>query len=409
MGRHVLSAVVWAGLLVACEIGTTIDGRDAGSVDSGALDSGALDAGTFDAGGRFDGGSPADAGCGQGLLGLNDVSFLYPLPASPDAGGLLTAESVGPRGRLLPMGVRSGLPVLETSRDLKAADVVIVGARVDHCFRLGNGPCRPQLRLIGQPLIEFGTVDATLHLFYDLTANELTQLVTQLRALKALAGDATRCVPLSVHPVMAKEGLHGPYATALNTMILNFAGAQNLSRIAVMTLFFGVPGWGFSAFDVNNQTLTRASIARAPNATEQSFLLKSPGESFGFLTPTPVGSLVPSILSSEWLADAGQPVLSQGVAELWRIDDPTQENPGTVDCVSCHVAERARETVSTMRGASSAAGVGYQNPRHPLTFKHDGFSLRSQRIFGYLREIPSLSVRVVNESAEVADALNAMP
>jgi hypothetical protein len=208
-------------------------GLDAGEGDSGVLDSGITDSdsGTPDSG-------TSDGGCTgrAGRLDLNDVSFLFPVPGA--SGGLLTLADHGSRGALLPPSLGALLPnPLATFPAASLADVRIVSARVDLCFKLDSaGACRPQLRLVGQPQLNGNFVDATVHLFYELTEVELSAVVLRLRTLKQSAGIATDCRPLGVHPVMSAQGLSGAYATDLKTLLLDYCGDSNLSRVAVMKL-----------------------------------------------------------------------------------------------------------------------------------------------------------------------------
>lgn len=369
-----------------------------------------------DAGLPFDGGllpdsgttpdASVDAGCLDGQWGLNDVSFLFPLPA-PDAGGLLAVDP-----QLLPLAFARALPPLtrSTPNDL-AEGTSIVAARVDPCFLDAANHCHKQIRLVAQPVGERGAVDATVHLFYELTDSEFDAVVGELRALKTLAAGKTSCAPLGVHPVMAQEGLDGPYARALSSLVRQHCGARNLTRIAVMTLAFGIPAWDFSAFDVADGGLSASPIPRLPPGTlEQQFIQTLPPPSFGRISPLPSPSAFPLLVTANQLRDAGVSDLDQALDESWRIENPLSERPVTIDCVSCHLAERARGIAQRERGVTAALSTQrYMNPRHRLEVPVDGFSLRSQRVFGYLARTPSISPRVANESAEVADRLARWP
>ena len=162
------------------------------------------------------------ADCGQSPLDLNDVSFLFPLPDTvAGLDGLLGLDSKGPAGTLLPVAARTGLPAhlergADSSLHAPLDGVRVVAARVDPCFAATPGECRKQLRLVAQPFHPTGSpprvIDATVHLFYDLSDSQFTDLVAGLRALKQRAGAMTACQPLQVHPVMVKEGLGGEYA-----------------------------------------------------------------------------------------------------------------------------------------------------------------------------------------------------
>src|SRR5262245_28783787 len=165
-------------------------------------------------------------------LDLNDVSFLFPLPKTlGSADELMSLAESGPKGALLPPTLQAALPKpLSNFPMTTVADVRIVSARIDPCFGPSIGaPCKPQIRLAGQPRIASGstvqTVDATVHLFYDLSDAELSAAVVRLRALKAMSPLETAYQPLGIHPVISREGLTGPYALALRALLRDLCGA----------------------------------------------------------------------------------------------------------------------------------------------------------------------------------------
>jgi hypothetical protein len=93
------------------------------------------------------------------------------------------------------------------------------------------------------------------------------------------------------------------------------------------------------------------------------------------------------------------------------IDNPrTELNPESMDCSSCHLANRIRDR-AVDQGHSLMGLTGYRHPFRPLEphseviARLDGDSTVLQRAFGYLSQQPVISARAIHESAEVADAI----
>lgn len=347
-----------------------------------------------------------------GRLDLADVSFLFPLPVGTSAPGLIAVTDIGAKGSLLPTGIASAMQPLSNFPKIEVTDARVVGARVDPCFVATSapGPCRKQIRLVAQPLTETGTFDASLHLFYDLDDAEFAKLVTELRALKSKAGAETDCKPLGLHPMMAKEGLAGPYATELRSLLLAHVGASNLTRVASMQLKTAGVTWLFAADDVAGQTVMSVAIpGLAADATGQSVSL-SDTELNHLDFATAEGSKLPLLFRSGELQNAAVQAIEASVGEAFAIENPQRKSVGTIDCVSCHVADRGRRLAQELRGVSSVTtGEPYSRGGFVLDVADDGKRFNSQRAFGYFDATPSINHRTANESAEVARAINGMP
>jgi hypothetical protein len=390
----------------------------AGCGESGADREVADAAAVADASADPDGGSEPDANPASceptGGFDLNDVSFLFPLPASPaERGDLLAMADAGGRGELLPASVFAELPApLHGLRDVSLADLHVVSARVDPCFvSRSDGPCRSQVRLVVQPVRLDNVVtradDAAVHLFYDLDEAGFADLVAALDELRALAGAATGCRPLGVHPVMQAEGLRGPYALRLRQAILDGAGASNLVRVAVMQLQQPGSVWRFTAFDLAGDELVRLPVPRTGGLDSQAFSLSDTETNAGFLDPSPEGSLVPLLLDPSAIRSASMSTLAAAGAEAFAIENPGRHDTTDTDCVSCHVTRRALANALAVREFEPDDAPAYANPRHDLSLVGNTLSTGSQRAFGYFDSEPSIAPRVIDETAEVADALSA--
>ena len=416
--RDVAPAVflaILAALVTAAVTGGCSDPDDP-AADAGGHDAAA--SGPDDAEAPPDAGSDADAdvaACGDraGRFDLDDVSFLFPLPATPaGAGDLLAIDSAGPRGELLPAALFGDLPEpLSRLRDVALAELRVIAARVDPCFvSAPGGPCRAQLRLVVQPirpdLEPTRADDAAIHLFYDLDEPGFADLIAALDELRGLAAGRTRCRALGVHPVMAAEGLTGPYAVRLRQAILDAAGATNLVRVAVMQLQQPGAVWRFHGFDVLAGELESLAIPRTDASESQAFSLSDTEVGRAFLDPEPSASLVPLLFDPVAVLAAEPTTLAAAGAETVAIEDPRRRDTTDTDCVSCHVSRRALDNARRIRELAVDGEPGYANPGHDLSRPDDGLGSGSQRAFGYFDGAASITPRTIHESAEVADALS---
>lgn len=338
------------------------------------------------------------------------MSFLFPLPEAGEQTKLVSVVDAGGKGTLLPARVVSALPsgfVAFSTTEVSAARVV--SARVDPCFvaTATPSPCRKQIRLVAQPIDDKGaTVDAAVHLFYDLDDAAFAKVVLGLRSLKQRAGAETDGKPLGVHPVIAREGLGGAYETELRALILAHIGESNLSRVAIMQLQFPGSAWKFASFDVTPSTVTPVAIEGLGGVTSQQVNLSD--TAIDKLTfPAKVTSKLSLLLDRATLENAPAVDLEDAVKEAYAIENPGTHGPGTIDCASCHVATRARRLASQVRSITLPAAP--ERYGFAAEIGDDAQGLATQRAFGYIGTTPSLSQRVANESAEVACAISATP
>lgn len=352
----------------------------------------------------------------DGGLDVNDVSWLLPLPAVRTQ--LPGLAATGAKGALLPRGLYDEMP--STVTGLEAAvlydEYRVVGVRVDPCFpRDAQGGCVPQVRLVAQPVIADGpgrttTRDATLHLFYELTASEFAEAHRAVWALHGLAAGRTQGRPLEVHPVLSAEGLGGPYAVELFGLVSRFCGAQSLVRVAFMRLLQDDVAWRFGAFNVQAGALVADEIPRLGALTEQG-VQEFGNTAFrsGELQPEPVGDELSVLLSESAMRLTDERTLQRGLTSALRHEHPERLNPKTADCGSCHVASRARRNAEGRRMVDTSrhpdAFVG--NPRFDLRRTDAvGDDPRALRALGYFGRDSALSQRTINESAQVAEVLS---
>lgn len=362
-----------------------------------------------------------DAGPGfghsDGGFDLNDVSFLFPLPATR----AVEAQLLG-IDALLPKALYSQVPLLIDGRDADQlyGALRVVSARVDPCFPGSTPPAAPtcikQIRLVAQPMatvddggVALTTEDATIHLFYELTAEQFNSAVQALHQLRDQADGRTDGRPLEVHPVMRVEGLTGPYATALKAMITRLCTAQTLRRIAFMHVAAAGNAWRFGAFDLVDGAMVEAKIPRTSELTVQGVQEFGSLEfRNGELQPAAPGDQLRVLLSESSMRLTDDRTLSKALKSALTIENPDRSSPKTIDCASCHVASRARANAERRRKVDTSAWAElFVAPARFDVRRVDavGDDPKALRAFGYQGRDGAWSLRTINESAMIADAL----
>jgi hypothetical protein len=351
-------------------------------------------------------------------LGMNDLSVLIPLPGQSDFDRMIHPGFEGGKGQLLPWDTFRFLPVLAVEADpetLYRNHLRVVGIRFDPCFQEGRkAPCRPQIRLVWQPLIFVGdqssTLDASVHTFYELAPGDWEILISELTGIS----DGDRRIPLQIHPRILREGHYGPTWSRFRTIIGRFAGESNLIRATAMTVRQGRV-WAFMGVDRVPGGWRPIRIPALPGETpvRQSFLLFPEGmmnlaEFKGSISPVATGfedwqSLVSD--SIEFKAKAGLPRLKSLMGRAIEIENPRRHNPGTVDCVSCHMAQTVR-----LWGQSHFPSWDwerdFESQRYPgrgLAWSNTSVNpSRTDRVraFGYFGSEPVIAQRVIHETLE---------
>lgn len=372
--------------------------------------------------------------------GLNDVTFLLPIDDASALRELPKLDTEGRSGLLLPPAVSAKFPLLlPAEQSATLASMRLVGVRIDPCFPAGASEtpaCIPQIRFVWQPVVAFEvsrttphppsshtTQDAALHTFYTLNDGEFARLLAELKLARALGGlpQGNTSEPLQVNPSIQRQGLQGAYFQALKQTLLSFTGAGNLTRATFMTNHVADNVWDFGGVDVAaDGTLTSIQIPRA-NGTLQRFVNPSG------MYPQPIffaGQIMPrlsvenddiTMLASNSRQirpiEDEQKIIVQARAAA-RIQNPRVHNPNTMDCVSCHVAQTAFRfadrqfpwlMLSQRLAADTYRSSTFSNTNNsPQPDRTD-----NARAFGYFRHWPAISQRVINETIEVCEVLNA--
>jgi hypothetical protein len=400
-------AVLVAGA-AACGVEPGDPGNDGGS------------AGAAGAGGGNNGGSGGGGGevvFDPSDIQLNDVSVLFPLPATNKERdlGMLGVDAKGARGVLLPSSIyqaigpvsgRTGEVLTGGTPQAAYADLHVVAMRIDPCFaelappESGEG-CENQLRLVVQEVRDGSAFDSALHLFYSITRDELLDVVRAIGGLRQTLKPGEKLGKLQPHPLMVEQGLSGAMSKGVRDTILAHAGSENLFRVTRMSESNG-PFWDFSGFDIAAGKAAPMTIPTLPSETQrQTFVRGFSADLMGSAEP-PSGSEDDfMVLMNPTEAQAlNETEREQKWAALLRVESASAHSPNTVDCVSCHVATPATKLV-----VEPLLGIESELPAElEATFENDD-ALTNIHAFSYLRTLVGINQRTVNESAAVVDYL----
>ncbi|OFZ28282.1 MAG: hypothetical protein A2622_04055 [Bdellovibrionales bacterium RIFCSPHIGHO2_01_FULL_40_29] len=351
-------------------------------------------------------------------LDLSDVSILFPLPKVNQWEQLPKPATEAKKGLLLPQSYYQQIPSLVgvPTNEMLYDDLRVIGLRIDPCFFEGQGPvqCKQQIRMVMQPLEAVGDVtstrDSSLHLFYELTPEEFKQLLQQIIQLKSQKSTVSERSPLTINPFIKNEGLDGQYFKDLMNIVYQYVGEKNLSRITFMQLMMNQMVWDFGGFDIKNGEMTSITIPRV-NTKIQRFMnhaiKPAPVWFFGGIMPKPKQDENLNILvtDSSALGSQNESEIISATRAAFRFENPKIHNPGTVDCVSCHVAQPVRRwTVRQYPWLDlnkAMASETYTSNQNLNNFSPMQVHTNIIRAFGYFMNQPFVAQRTINESAEV--------
>jgi len=368
-------------------------------------------------------------------MDVNDVSILYPLPSasSGSLADLIALDAATERGPLLSQDQFAELVALihpeddPNVRGLAYADWRIVGVRVDPCEMVAPAmPCTAQLRLVAQSFSSgTATDDNAIHIVFGIPDADVPQLLRDLVHLKtANASTTTNRKALAVHPVLKKQGLTGPFATELRTLVTTYAGKATSQNVTIMvTLNAGE--WRFGAGTVG----TDGAVVQVPvpcSTTPTISMRGTTGSIGNFLASVEPAATcadnVNEIIDSNGKNDA--PFLQGSFFKLsteqqatdidlaLRVINPGLNRVGTTDCVACHAASRALARVkdNAFLNLDDGNPNRFVPPRFTTT-KYatsgiDAIGPYNVRAFGYQGRDVAYAQVTVNLSALAADAIN---
>jgi hypothetical protein len=303
----------------------------------------------------------AISACAPTALEPDDVTHLVRLAS---ARALLPASAVMSRGvfdQLHP------LTVVDEPDALWSA-LSVVGVRADPCFIEGaaGASCRPQLRLVLQPVMEgragLTTRDAAVHLFFEVRGDELLEAVETLATARQRSGVESAA-----------------WRSTLRTTVERLVENGQRSKVTQMSVHASNEAWIFGGFNLDGSTLTAVPI---PTLGKLEHHVTSTGGTSRLSATLIPGSMMEPAFSN---AAAGKGPAEDARASLDRLESPDAHNPGTVDCGGCHLASTARWHWST---PERRAGI---DPSFADT--------RNLRALGYFFDRPAVSPRTRLETA----------
>lgn len=351
-----------------------------------------------------------------GAMSLNDLSILLPLPSSATEMSLLIKpQDSGPQGLIFSKKVFSQLLQLipEVPNTITYRDSLkVIGIRIDPCFVEGEGPqrCRRQIRLVWQPVVTSSgsvtTRDAAVHSFYEFDDATFAQIWNAWGALSSgTSNDA-----LQIHPRLREEGLAGNYWSHLKGLVMQYCGEKTLVRMTAMTVLNGEMMWIFAGFDVNQGNPKQMIIPRIQKNMQGVISSSSASGAFsGGMSPAPSADpefdifTQDSITTKKRFSEAQIKALMGKVHEY---ENPEKNNPGTLDCASCHLANMAhqwgRVNFSQWDWTAEFKNVTYQSSWNLNNVTQGPLRTNQLRAFGYFTNQPAISQRVINETAAAA-------
>ena len=323
---------------------------------------------------------------------VQDATFLVPLT---QARTFIPGHEVLPRV-LLDRG--HALTVTDEPDALYDA-LGTAGVRLDPCFTEGKaGECQPQLRLVLQPIFDEAGVptsrDAAVHLFFRGTRAEVLTAVQAIGLARVERGLDVDSLPTYPHPGFADS----TFRTRVKSALRPFLSADRLVRVTVMGVHASHEAWMFSGLDLTSGSPVDLPIPTLAPAHEQHVTSTGKLQSLEVtLAPAPAAepALVP-VIAAGGIAGSSPDALAAASEAVRRLEDPTQHNPGTVDCASCHVAALAR--FQLQRAGSYTPSGAELAPVYEDT--------RNLRAFGFYFTDPAVSPRLLIESRVVLDLLH---
>jgi hypothetical protein len=261
-------------------------------------------------------------------------------------------------------------------------------------------------------------LDAAVHVFYELSREQLLAAVDDLVAARHAASGDDDLGPLAPNPLLVRDGLDGAYAHSLATIITKYAGPPKLVRFTSFMLeafnaavpVANVPQfWLMHGHLVDGANVTPIVIPTLiDNAVEMSLDLSTTTPLVSRVNPTLTAPDDISVLINMDAATAATAAARQAALDAaLRIENPRHHTPDTIDCTSCHVAQPAIELVGSPLGLSATGDPNAFTPdpsiraadlvpTTQLVGADGGLNIHA---FSYRGRDPMINQRVINETA----------
>ncbi|HEY0711769.1 MAG TPA: hypothetical protein VGF45_03790 [Polyangia bacterium] len=353
-------------------------------------------------------------------VGVNDVSYLFPLPKTvAEINHLLAVDPKRAGATLLndammATALKEGFFVL--GGDAFRSELRVVGLRLDPCAAVTAVPdqatCRSEVRLVAQPVRDFGgvvsTSDIAMHLLYQVTRADLDALLVGLLALKP-GNENLSALPLGPHPLMVKQGLAGAFTKGVNALILKYVAPAKLVKVATMSISREPDEWDFVQFEVRAGNLVAKNIAGLDDASHPSprmFISVGSipgGRRYSFATADEAIGFPKALLTSTSVQQLSPEALKAAMGRLGDIENPAKSSVEKVDCASCHFGIEARAFYEGLTKTKTTLSFVPPPGQNVVQSVPATGAPGNTRAFGYIGQTVSVSQRVINESARVAD------
>jgi len=374
------------------------------------------------------------------LFDLNDVSILFPYKVKrEEMGDFVTLSSKTSEGPIVSEESFNSVKALLKSAKFKSyGTFAVAGVRIDDCAKiLPNDPCQAQLRLVFQALLgddrseegnDLRFDDFTLHVAFNLDANEKMKMFQDFLDLKKSAVPISTVGPLGPHPVLAKQGMKGAFAKKLKNIILKYGLPSRYDRIAIMGLG-GTPGsplgfpppqtiWEFAAtLPIKNGKIAATPIpCQNPDQRTNTFEINDLfGMRNGKVREPMVGC--DDRKFDSMVGNAVTPTDPVEIQAAIKTTNPDLVFFGTTTCTNCHVASRRLD-------GSGGVALSVADDGNPIRFKRpsgvsqtvdprsreDNNNTWGFRAFGWGQHSnegrPGITTYTLHETMRVAHALN---
>ena len=336
----------------------------------------------------------------------HDVAIVYPLPARGSTDGLLQGSRIVPARALSALGT---LVSGEPDDEMRAA-LRVVAVRLEPCFVApppASSACTRQVRFVLQPVVAdpsgaepTTTLDAAVHAIYTLSDDAFETLA---REIVAARGDAPMPDVLGVHPVLAREGLAGPFARALEHALTRAVDGGRLSRVTFLGLRGRGNEWQLGGVEIADDGAIAPLAIPGSGAKLQSLVLQRGGESFSkFLSPAATERDVALLYDSDAARAATPAELTAALAAANRVENPALRSSEDTDCVTCHTVASSRVWAETKLGAR----VDTDRFAAPAAAPHEAVAEQGVlRALGYFDATPVVSPRALHDTLRAMQSM----
>jgi len=343
---------------------------------------------------------------------LNDVTYVYPLPKN------LSQNSLQPVTRYIPDKIISELPRLSIQYDKDTLN------RMIYALAIRIDPEKSQIRTVWQPIAistdhTLTTIDASLHSFHQLSQEEFKVLTLDLLKWKfKFSPNIKPRIPLNINPgfLNSDSTINDLAVQSLNTVFFKYLRPEKLIKVTAMVLRGADDMWAFLGFDLKNGLLQPIQIPRTESSTVQRFINQAvPFKFYENALIAPIQNDVEDSLVFLINKALAKPKLSEedvmkALNISSRFENPLIYNSENLDCVSCHIAQSAREWTNNYNTNIARVAHGHN------VYTNENYNLQNMSVeilnagqirgLGYFGKNLAISQRVIHDSALAADYLN---